>query len=58
MPRPIGECFFANDLTREELDAALADHKRICAEYSRAGAGVDSYVGSYQQERVESTANV
>lgn len=58
MPRPIGECFFVNDLTREELDAALADHKRICAEYPRAGAGVDGYVGSYQQDIVESIANV
>ncbi len=58
MPRPIGECFFVNDLTREELNAALADHKRICAEYPRAGAGIDAYVGSYQQDLVESTANV
>lgn len=58
MPRPIGECFFVNDLTREELDAAIADHKGICAEYPRAGAGVDGYVGSYQQDLVESTANV
>ena len=58
MPRPIGECFFVNDLTREELDAAIADHKAICAGYPRAGAGVDGYVGSYQQDLVESTANV
>ena len=46
MPRPIGECFFVNDLTRDELEAALADHKRICAEYPRAGAGVDAYADS------------
>jgi 3-dehydroquinate synthase len=58
MPRPIGKCFFVNDLTREELNAALAEHKRICAEYPRAGAGIDAYVGSYQQDFVESTANV
>ena len=58
MPRPIGECFFVNDLTREELDAAIADHKAICAGYPRAGAGVDGYVGSYQQDLVESIANV
>lgn len=57
MPKPIGECFFVNDLTREELDAALAEHKRICAEYPRAGAGIDAYVGSYQQ-LAETTANV
>lgn len=57
MPKPIGECFFVNDLTREELDAALTEHKRICAAYPRAGAGIDAYVGSYQQ-LAESTANV
>lgn len=45
MPRPIGECFFVNDLTREELDEAIIDHKNICANYPRAGAGVDAYVG-------------
>lgn len=57
MPKPIGECFFVNDLTREELEAALTEHKRICAEYPRGGAGVDAYVGSYQQ-LAETTANV
>jgi len=58
MPRPIGECFFVNDLTREELNAALAEHKRICAEYPRAGAGIDAYVGGYQQDLVGSAADV
>jgi 3-dehydroquinate synthase len=46
MPRPIGKCFFVNDLTRDELEAALRDHKHICAEYPRAGAGVDAYADS------------
>jgi len=58
MPKPIGECFFANDLTREELDAALAEHKRISAAYPRAGAGIDAYVGGYQQDLVGSAADV
>lgn len=49
MPKPIGQCFFVNDLTREELDAALIDHKRICADYPRGGAGIDAYVGSVEQ---------
>lgn len=49
MPKPIGECFFVNDLTIEELEAALSEHKRLCATYPRAGAGIDGYVGSYQQ---------
>ncbi|MEH2415617.1 sedoheptulose 7-phosphate cyclase [Nostoc sp.] len=48
MPRPIGECFFANDLTREELDAALAEHKRLCAKYPRRGEGIDAYVESQE----------
>ena len=50
MPKPIGECFFVNDLTREELDAALVEHKRICATYPRAGAGIDAYVSSVEQD--------
>lgn len=45
VPRPIGVCHFINDLTREELDAALQQHKRLCVNYPRAGAGVDAYVG-------------
>ena len=54
MPRPIGTCFFANDLTREELEETLADHKRICANYPRGGAGVDAYVQSEQADLVGS----
>ena len=49
MPKPIGECCFVNDLTIEELEAALNEHKRLCATYPRAGAGIDGYVGSVQQ---------
>jgi 3-dehydroquinate synthetase len=45
VPRPIGVCHFINDLTRQELDAALGQHKRLCADYPRAGAGVDAFVG-------------
>ena len=52
MPKPIGTCFFVNDFTREELDAALIDHKRLCATYPRGGAGVDAYVGGVEQDVV------
>ncbi|MEH2037626.1 MULTISPECIES: sedoheptulose 7-phosphate cyclase [unclassified Nostoc] len=52
MPRPIGECFFANDLTREELDAALAEHKRLCAKYPRGGKGVDAYIENQEAKLV------
>ncbi|MBD1831175.1 sedoheptulose 7-phosphate cyclase [Cyanobacteria bacterium FACHB-472] len=50
MPKPIGECVFVNDLTKEELDAALIEHKRICATYPRAGAGIDAYISSVESE--------
>ena len=46
MPRPIGHCFFVNDLSREELSASLEEHKQLCATYPDAGAGVNAYVGS------------
>lgn len=58
MPKPIGSCFFVNDLTREELADALKEHKRICAEYPRAGAGIDAYVGVKQPTLVGSGINV
>jgi 3-dehydroquinate synthase len=44
MPRPIGECFFVNDLTREQLNTALAEHKSLCAKYPRGGEGIDAYI--------------
>ncbi len=58
MPKPIGECFFANDLTREELEAALDEHKQLCANYPRGGAGVDAYAGSSDRDLVGSGNNV
>jgi len=58
MPKPIGTCFFVNDMTREELDAALEDHKRICANYPRGGAGIDEYVKIQQPNLVGSAVNV
>ena len=39
VPRPIGTCFFVNDLTTDELDAMLAIHHRVCRSYPRAGDG-------------------
>ena len=44
VPRPIGTCFFMNDLTREELNEALQAHKAICSQYARQGDGIDMYV--------------
>lgn len=54
MPRPIGTCFFVNDLTREELATALVEHKQLCANYPRGGEGVEMYPGSYQPELIGS----
>jgi demethyl-4-deoxygadusol synthase len=58
MPCPIGSCFFVNDMTREELDSALEDHKRICANYPRSGAGIDEYVKINEPALVGSAINV
>lgn len=54
MPKPIGTCFFVNDMTREELEAAIDEHKQICSAYPQAGAGIDAYVGSDEQALVGS----
>ncbi|MDM9379850.1 sedoheptulose 7-phosphate cyclase [Chlorogloeopsis sp. ULAP01] len=50
MPKPIGSCFFVNDLTREELAIALAEHRQLCATYPRGGDGIDVYPVNYQPE--------
>lgn len=52
MPRPIGTCYFMNDLTREQIEEALLAHKQLCAYYPRAGAGIDAYVGGVEPEMV------
>jgi 3-dehydroquinate synthase len=46
MPRPIGTCFFLNDLSRDELEECLAEHKRICADFPRGGEGLEVYIGT------------
>ena len=43
MPRPIGACHFASDLTTRELEQALARHQRLCREYPRDGAGEEMF---------------
>ncbi len=43
-PCPIGTCRFMNDLTRTELDEALAIHRQLCQGYPRQGDGEDMYV--------------
>ncbi|NJR59488.1 MAG: sedoheptulose 7-phosphate cyclase [Cyanobacteria bacterium CRU_2_1] len=56
MPKPIGNCVFVNDLTREELAGALKEHKHLCIRYPRDGEGVDMYPNHYISELVGSEA--
>lgn len=41
---PMGECVFLNDVTHEEMCAALEVHKKMMKEYPRAGEGLEAYV--------------
>jgi 3-dehydroquinate synthetase len=43
VPRPVGSCFFANDLTAEELSWMLSAHREICGTYLRGGDGEDAF---------------
>jgi 3-dehydroquinate synthase len=44
VPRPLGQCFFMNGVTPEQMNHALRMHKEYCKMLPRAGAGVDAYV--------------
>ncbi len=44
VPRPIGSCFFVNDLTAGELEQTLAAHRELCLGYPRAGDGEDVFI--------------
>lgn len=44
VPSPIGSCVFLNDVSEEEMNAALRRHKEIMKEYPRNGEGLDAYV--------------
>jgi 3-dehydroquinate synthetase len=43
VPRPIGTCFFVNDLSPAELERAHDVHRTLCAAYPRSGDGVDMF---------------
>ena len=45
VPHPIGSCEFLSDLTPDELDRLLAEHKRVVARYPRGGDGLDAFTG-------------
>lgn len=44
VPKPIGECVFLNDLTREELEETLVIHKAHVKNMPRGGSGIDAFV--------------
>jgi len=44
VPNPIGTCVFLNDVSAEEMNAALKKHKEIMKGYPRQGAGLDAFV--------------
>lgn len=46
VPNPLGSCTFLNDVTTEEMNAALRKHKEIMKQYPRQGAGLDAFVDS------------
>jgi len=50
VPKPIGECHFVNDFTREELEAGLKEHKELCKTFARNGDGVEAYVDAIDVE--------
>lgn len=43
-PRPIGTCFFMNDLSDDELDQMLKVHKELARDYPRQGDGEDMWI--------------
>lgn len=53
VPKPIGNCYFINDLEREELEEALAEHRRICADYPDAGLGTQVYMNEGKESTEE-----
>lgn len=44
VPNPLGSCVFLNDVTADEMNAALRRHKEIMKQYPRNGEGIDAFV--------------
>lgn len=44
VPNPIGQCTFLNDVSAEDMNAALRRHKELMKEYPRNGEGLEAYV--------------
>jgi 3-dehydroquinate synthase len=44
VPSPLGSCEFLNDVSTEEMFAALRKHKEVVKTYPRNGEGLDAFV--------------
>lgn len=44
IPAPLGDCIFLNDVTPDEMNAALRKHKEVVKNYPRNGLGLEAYV--------------
>ncbi|KAK0512719.1 hypothetical protein JMJ35_004736 [Cladonia borealis] len=44
VPSPLGSCVFLNDVSADELNAALKKHKKLMREYPRNGEGIEAFV--------------
>lgn len=44
VPNPLGSCAFINDISKEELAAALRKHKELMKAYPRNGEGLEAFV--------------
>ena len=44
VPHPLGSCVFLNDVSKEDMAAALRKHKQIMKNYPREGMGLEAFV--------------
>ncbi|EXJ76504.1 3-dehydroquinate synthase [Cladophialophora psammophila CBS 110553] len=44
VPGPLGSCIFLNDVSMEEMYAALKQHKALMKNYPRNGEGIEAFV--------------
>ncbi len=44
VPKPIGTCYFVNDVSDAELEATLTAHRELCSALPRAGDGEEMFL--------------